>query len=1012
MQMQSVRRFKLASAGVMTLVVAFFVFLWKGVSANAVMPDFAGHANLFTGVSGYVLLGFVIGLAGLLAILWREVRRLSRQQLDLAKYSLVANKADSAVMILNPEGQIEWVNDGFQKITGWAPDKVPGKTPVEVLLQGKSGDRGAQLIQDGLKHRKTVNGEVCCVHKMGNTTYWLSLSLTPIFNDQAKLVQFVGIGTNITARKRAEDALARMSRWYEMMLNAMREGICGVDLNGTITFLNPAVTRMTGWKAGELIGQPVSQLMHQLQVDAMPEAEENQFIGVAFKDGTVQMGDMDCFRRKDGTIFPVDYTSTQVREEEQLHGFVVVFRDISERKQAEASRARQARQYALRAEIGFCLATSENLRGFLDRTCQALLRHMDASLARVWLFNPEEEMLEMSVSAGLSTRTDGPEGRIPLGTFTVGKVAKSGEPALINDLQAAENEVDAEWIRQERLMSFVGFPLVVENRLVAVLAIYSHKRLPGDTLELLGGLSDAIGQAIVRKRAEEKVAEQAALLDKSRDAILVADLKNQCQYWNKSAESLYGWSPKEALGKRIDQLIYADPNGYFHAREAVLADGEWKEESSHVTREGQTVLVESHWTLVQDKSGRPQSILMVNTNVTEKKAMEEKFLRTQRMESIGTLAGGIAHDLNNILSPILMSVEVLRDRFDDPSSQRLLSMVESSAKRGAEMVKQVLTFSRGVHRQRVLLQTRHLVKEVGHMVEETFPKNIHLRLDMPENLWAIQGDATQLHQVLVNLVVNARDAMPEGGSLRMAAENQILETSPLPRCPDFKPGFYVVIRVQDTGTGIAAGKLGQIFEPFYTTKDDGKGTGLGLSTVRDILKTHGGFVDVRSQEGHGTEFTLYLPAHDTSKSEAEDTPVVRLPGGRGECILVVDDEASVLSMTREMLETYGYQVLTATDGTEAIAVYSEQKSRIQCVLTDMVMPHMDGPATIRTLKRMNPEVRIVASSGLMDANKVKDATGLQQITYLMKPYTAEKLLGTVRTVLDGEGESEGEQKAA
>jgi PAS domain S-box-containing protein len=502
------------------------------------------------------------------------------------------------------------------------------------------------------------------------------------------------------------------------------------------------------------------------------------------------------------------------------------------------------------------------------------------------------------------------------------------------------------------------------------------------------------------------------LLDKSQDAILVIDLSNCCQYWNKSAEHLYGWPAREVLGKRVDQLIFANPDEFARSKRAVLDKGEWTEESKQITRDNVPVVAESHWTLVQDKKGKPKSILLVNTNVTEKKNMESKYLRAQRVESIGTLAGGIAHDLNNILSPILMSVEVLKEKYTDEQSQRLLTMVESSAKRGADMVKQVLTFSRGAGSERVLLQTRHLLKEVGRIVTETFPKSIQLRMSMPESLWTIMGDATQLHQVLINLVVNARDAMPEGGSLTLSAENLVLDTCPAPDIPSFQPGFYVLVKVVDTGVGIPSEGMEKIFEPFFTTKGAGQGTGLGLSTVRDIVKSHGGFLRVETELDRGTKFLVYLPAYETASVGTSETSAARIPSGNGEWILAVDDEASVLTMTKEMLETYGYKVLTAHDGTEALALYSEHREKIKGVLTDMVMPYMDGPATIRSLKKLDPEIKVIAASGLVDGQKVKDATGLDQIAFLMKPYTAEKLLGMVYDVLHSNPLQEEAAKAA
>ncbi len=402
---------------------------------------------------------------------------------------------------------------------------------------------------------------------------------------------------------------------------------------------------------------------------------------------------------------------------------------------------------------------------------------------------------------------------------------------------------------------------------------------------------------------------------------------------------------------------------------------------------------------MSDDEGRPKSILIVSTDITEKKRIEEQFLRTQRMESIGTLAGGIAHDLNNVLAPIMMSVEMLKERFKDESSRRMLSILETSAKRGAGMVKQVLTFARGVDGERVLIQPKHIIKDIAKIIHDTFPKTIQLKMNVSESLWPILGDATQLHQVLLNLTVNARDAMPNGGSISVVAENCIVSEAAEPPAPGLKPGFYTLIKVADNGSGIPPEVLEKIWEPFFTTKEIGKGTGLGLSTVLGIVKSHNGIIHLQTELNKGTTFCVYLPAQDNATGVPADDGPKQLPAGHGELILAIDDEASVLTMTKETLETFGYRVITARDGAEAVAIYSANRDEIRGVITDMLMPHMDGPATIRVLRKLDPNIKIIAASGLMDVEKVKDVTGLESIPYLMKPYTAEKLLTTLQQLL-------------
>jgi PAS domain S-box-containing protein len=503
-----------------------------------------------------------------------------------------------------------------------------------------------------------------------------------------------------------------------------------------------------------------------------------------------------------------------------------------------------------------------------------------------------------------------------------------------------------------------------------------------------------------RKRAEEQIREQAALLDQAQDAILVRDLDHNVRFWNKGAEKIYGWTAEEAIGKNVKDLLFKEPSPHFaEARKAVLQDGEWQGEIRQTRRDGTEITVESRWTLVRDEKGQPNSILVINTDITEKKRMESQFLRAQRMESIGTLAGGIAHDLNNVLSPILMAIDMLQLKTTDAASKKWLDVLRTNAERGGDMVRQVLSFARGVEGERVALQPKHLIKEIVKILRETLPKSIEISFQIPNDLWIISADATQMHQVLMNLCVNARDAMPEGGSIAIKAENAFVDENYARMHLEAKPGRFVMISVADTGPGMTPEIQSRIFEPFFTTKEMTKGTGLGLSTALTIVKSHGGFINVYSELHKGSQFTLYLPAVDMPGAADAAALQTDLPLGHGETILVVDDEESIREITRSTLETFGYSVLTASDGTEALALYADKKNEIAAVLTDMVMPFMDGPATIRALQRMNPKVRIIAASGLGAGQRAGEGALEGVSVFLNKPYTAEKLLNTLAQVL-------------
>ncbi len=500
-----------------------------------------------------------------------------------------------------------------------------------------------------------------------------------------------------------------------------------------------------------------------------------------------------------------------------------------------------------------------------------------------------------------------------------------------------------------------------------------------------------------QKRVEEHAREQANMLNQASDAIIVRDMQDRIHFWNKGAERLYGWSQEEAIGRSTLDLFVRERQ--VDAEHELLAKGEWSGQLKHKSKDGRDLVLGSRWTLVCNEKGEPTSVLVINTDMTETKKLESQFLRAQRLESIGTLASGIAHDLNNILSPILMSVDILRGGMRDEDTLKVLSIIEGSAERGAGIVKQVLTFARGVEGERVLLQPKHLLGELAKIMAQTFPRNLDIQPNYSHELWTVSGDATQLHQVLLNLCVNARDAMAEGGTLTINAENVEVDDHFASMNPGAQLGPHVVFRVSDTGMGMSPETMERIFDPFFTTKEVGKGTGLGLATVIGIVKSHGGFLSVQSEIGVGTTFLIFIPASGKSESTAKREELGALVGGKGELVLVVDDEMPIRDALVRTLKANGYQAYTAEDGSDALALYYERREEIAVVVTDLSMGGMDGIQLVRALRKVNPNVRVVVSSGHFQKENttILNALGVKQ--FLDKPYTADKLLRAVQTAM-------------
>jgi PAS domain S-box-containing protein len=522
------------------------------------------------------------------------------------------------------------------------------------------------------------------------------------------------------------------------------------------------------------------------------------------------------------------------------------------------------------------------------------------------------------------------------------------------------------------------------------------------TSHLTKAIEDLQSEIAGRKKAEAQISEQSRLLDLAHDTIIVRDMDDHVLYWNKSAERTYGWTAAEAIGRKMEELLPKDGFNtlkYEEAQKTILENSVWQGELTSRAKNAEEVVVEARWTLVRNEQGVPQSILGISTDITEKRRFETQFLRAQRMENIGALASGIAHDLNNILTPLLVSVQVLKERNVDPDGKKLLESLETNVQRGASLVKQVLTFGRGVEGEQVLLNPKHIAREIKQIVHETFPKSVVFDFQSPADLWTITGNATQIHQVLLNLCINARDAMPDGGSLSVRMENKLVDEAYAGLNLEARPGPYVLITVTDTGTGIPKEIKDKIFDPFFTTKAPGKGTGLGLSTTLAIVKGHDGFIHCYSEPGKGTVFKVYLPANPSPAAVEQPPADARLPRGDNELVLVVDDEEPILNLAQNVLKRFGYRVLLAPNGVEAVTLYARRQKEIDAVITDMVMPVMDGPATIVALKAINPKVKIIGSSGLASQDgetKARDA-GIRH--FIPKPYTAETMLKTLREAL-------------
>jgi PAS domain S-box-containing protein len=504
------------------------------------------------------------------------------------------------------------------------------------------------------------------------------------------------------------------------------------------------------------------------------------------------------------------------------------------------------------------------------------------------------------------------------------------------------------------------------------------------------------------RRSEERFRLVARAVS---DVVWDWDVATGAFWWNDGFRTTFGF----AAGDVAPSVEFWTGQIHPEDRDRVMASvrralagtaDTWGEEYRFLRRDGSHALVVDRGYIVRDPAGRALRIMGGMRDLTEQRKLEAQVLRAERMDSIGTLAGGIAHDLNNVFAPVMMAIELLTlDAGDDPRRSKILNTIFVSCHRGADLVRQVLAFARGLDGQRVAVQLRRVVADLDAIISETFPRNIRIVTEVPGGLWPILGDHSQLHQVLLNLAVNARDAMPGGGTLTLTAANVDLDAQAAAATPGSKAGPYVLLEVTDTGGGIPPEVRDRIFEPFFTTKELGKGTGIGLATVHTVVKSHGGFLGLTSVVGRGTTFRIYLPADPNLRVEAAAPEMAPAPLGRQELVLVVDDEVAIRDITRKILEKYGYRAITAGDGAEAVALYALQRQEISLVITDLMMPIMDGVAVVRALRRINPRIRIIAMSGLQLAGDGPGSASAGVAHVLPKPFSAQALLRLIHEVL-------------
>ncbi len=831
------------------------------------------------------------------------------------------------------------VNAAFTELLGWSRDEIVGRTGDDIrMLDGAvAGPFWSSLRSGG--HVRDYELDIR-THAGDVRRVLVGAQIVELRGEPHAVSTFV----DITARTQSEIARSRIAA----IVDSSDDAIIGKDLNGIITSWNGGAQRIFGYPAAEMVGTSIRRL-----IPADRQDEENLILAKLRRGESVQHFET-LRRRKDGRLIDASVTVSPINDASgAIIGVSKVLRDITAQKQAVAAIEASEARYRTLFDYAPCgIVISDR-----DGCC------LDANRSACRMLGRSRDEL-----VGLHA-TD----------IVAGAEAGEIKPFLANVGHDVEQHREWRLHRKDQ---------------TAFAAEVTAAAIPD------GSLIAMLNDVTERNRSSARLRR---LVDSQLQGVMFWKHDGTIASANDLFLTMIGYTRDDLAAEPVNWRDLTPPefaDVTDRANRQVAANGFCTPfETEYIRKDGTRVPVLLGAASFEDD---PSEGVAFAVDLTAPKRLEQQFLRAQRLESIGTLAGGIAHDLNNVLSPILMSVDMLLETIADPADASLLEMVRASALRGAALVQQVLSFARGVESRRITVNLIHIIRDLLKVIYDTFPKSIDTRFARPTGLSTVTGDPSQMHQLLMNLCVNARDAMPDGGILTISMEDITLDETYASMSPDARPGAYVLVQVADSGTGIAAEVRDRIFEPFFTTKEIGKGTGLGLSTCLAIAKSHGGFINVYSERGVGTTFKIYLPANPAeSEAEATDVEADRDFDGHGAVVLVVDDEEPIRNITRFTLERFGYRVMLASNGAEAVATYAQHPGEIAVVLTDMAMPVMDGPSMIVALKAIDPAVKVIASSGLAANASLTKATDAGVVDFIPKPYTADTMLATLERVLGG-----------
>jgi PAS domain S-box-containing protein len=890
-----------------------------------------------------------------------------------------------------------------ESISSWV---VHQRTPL--ILDGEINDKRFRALWPRPEIRSAISIPMLVANKLVGTININALGRArPFTLGQMKGLTILA-GTAAAALESASlySQVRRAEENYRSIFDNAVEGIFQSTPQGRFITVNQAMARLFGYDSPKEMIESVTDITHQVYVNPGDRAKSAELTNQEILRGF----EFQAYR-KDGKLIWLSLNRRSVCDENGIElyreGSV---EDITERKRVEEMQARLAAHALFRADVSAALAVNRApLRTTLELCAAAQVQHLGAAFARVWTLNRDQEVLDLQASAGMYTHIDGGHARVPVGMFKIGKIAQERQPHITNNVQSDPRVSDKEWAQREGMVAFAGYPLIVEDRLLGVMAMFSREALADDTIDALASVADVISQSIERKRAEQELGQSEEryrdLVENAHDIIYSHDLKGNYTSINRAGEQITGYTREECLSLNIADTIAPESLNMVRDLMAQKLAGQQGTtyEIEIVAKNGKRIAVEVNTKLIL-QDGAPVGVQGIARDVTDRKHLEDQLRQSQKMEAIGQLAGGVAHDFNNLLTAINgYSTLALQRLEDDHPVKSYLEEVKKAGDRAANLTRQLLAFGRKQILQPLPINLNDVVTDMNNMLRRLIGEDIVLTAKLDPALKKIQADPGQIEQVLVNLVVNARDAMPQGGKLTIETSSRELDPEYAAKHVGVQPGNYVMLAVSDTGFGMTEETKGRIFDPFYTTKEKGKGTGLGLSTVYGIIKQSGGNIWVYSEPNRGTTFKVYLPQLEVDvPSAAKRVTEGPIPSG-SETILLVEDEDVVRGLTREILEQAGYKVIEAAQGEKAVQLFSEAAREIDLLLTDVVMPGVSGKELANRVTRLRPDLKVLFMSGYTDEAIVHHGVLDSDVQFIQKPFSPASLARKVREVLDHEG---------